>query len=86
MYQELLDIVRSGDEPEADTTSASDVSRAADNYHANMNVIAEESETEYPSFSQKRKPKHGGDDEFDAVIDNVLNSVHTYFRACFCAS
>ena len=39
-----------------------------------MPVVLEESETEYPSFSQK-KAKGGlkrGDSEFDEVIDNVL--------------
>ena len=57
MYQELLDIVRSGDQPEEEASSAStDITdhRALDNYHANMTVVPEESETEYPSFTAKR--------------------------------
>lgn len=58
MYQELLNIVRSGDEPEEEASSAStditDQYRAADNYTANMTVVPEESETEYPSFTAKR--------------------------------
>lgn len=60
MYSELLDIVRGAEQPdEEEASSAStDVTeyRAADNYAANMPIVAEESETEYPSFSAKRKP------------------------------
>ena len=59
MYSELLDIVRGAEDPDdTETGSAStDVTeyRAADNYAANMPIVAEESETEYPSFSVKKR-------------------------------
>ena len=71
MYQELLDIVRSSDEPD-DTSASSDATRPeskAHSYAANMPVVAEESETEYPSFSMKKKGPSKelkrGDSEFD---------------------
>ena len=59
MYQELLDIVRSGDQPDNEEASSASTDitepyRAADNYSANMPVVLEESETEFPSFSAKR--------------------------------
>lgn len=60
MYQELLDIVRNGDQPDEEASSAStDITEsqnrpAANNYSANMPVVLEESETEFPSFSAKK--------------------------------
>ena len=58
MYTELLDIVRNaeqaGEEANSESTDVTEY-RAADNYAANMPIVDEESETEYPSFSIKRK-------------------------------
>lgn len=75
MYQELLDIVRSEDQPVDDGASASTNTTVPNFYDANMPVVMEESETEFPSFSMKKK---GGaelkrnDSAFDSVIDSVL--------------
>ena len=60
MYKELLDIVRNGDQPEEEAGSTStDMTEprttAADQYASNMPVVVEESETEFPSFSAKKK-------------------------------
>lgn len=59
MYQELLDIVRNGDKPDEETSASTAVtdypSRAADNYSANMPIVAEVDEPEYPSFGGKAK-------------------------------
>ena len=71
MYQELLEIVA---ETEEDSGASTDATVAdSRGYAPNMPVVAEESETEYPSFNQK-KPSHlqRGDSEFDEVINNVL--------------
>jgi len=63
MYQELLEIVRSGDDEDESGTST-DATRP-DSY-SNMGVIVEESEPEFPSFSAKKKPGLlRGDSEFD---------------------
>jgi len=78
MYQELLDIVRNADQ--ADDASVSTDATAAKGYEANMPVVLEESETEYPSFSMKKRGGGAaakqnlrrGDSEFDEVIDQVL--------------
>lgn len=80
MYQELLDIVRSSEEPDDTSATSSDATRpestTSHNYVPNMPVVAEESETEYPSFSMKKKGAardlKRGDSEFDEVIDSVL--------------
>mgnify|MGYP001626723756 CR=1 FL=1 len=48
-----------------------------------MDVVVEESETEYPSFSMKKRGEHKqvkrSDSEFDQVVDQVLeeNKSHT---------
>ena len=50
MYQELLEIVA---EQEEDGGASTDVTVAdSRGYAPNMDVVAEESETEYPSFKQ----------------------------------
>ena len=77
MYQELLDIVRNVDEPPADDhiSASTDISGPR-GYEANMPVVVEESETEFPSFSMKKRGGaadiKGGDTEFDKVINTVL--------------
>ena len=75
MYQELLEIVAENEEDDSTT----DVTQVSDSrgYAPNMPVVAEESETEYPSFKQQKSGKSGGalqrgDSEFDEVINNVL--------------
>jgi len=78
MYQELLDIVRNADSPADDASTSTDATAAHKGYEANMPVVLEESETEYPSFSMKKRGQAGkrnlarGDSEFDEVIDQVL--------------
>lgn len=62
--------MRAADDEE-DQSTASNTTHP-ESVQPNMPAIAEESETEYPSFSQKL-PKFGREDsEFDQVIDSVL--------------
>ena len=49
MYAELLDIVRGADQPEDDVSGTS-TEATRNEYVANMPVVEEESEAEYPSF------------------------------------
>ena len=71
MYHELLDVVRN---PEAltDDDASTDATKSeisAAHYKANMPAILEESEPEFPSFSQKKKGFQRGDSEFDEVVE-----------------
>jgi len=82
MYKELLDIVRNSDQPD-DTSTSTDVTNRA--YAANLPVVLEESETEFPSFSMKKRGDarpnlKRGDSEFDEVIDQVLEENKQGFR------
>lgn len=79
MYQELLEIVAENEQNLDDEGSSTDVTAAESRgYAANMPVVMEESETEYPSFKQERKrgKMQRGDSEFDDVIDNVLGGAN----------
>lgn len=60
MYQELLEIIAESEQNQDDESGTSTDVTVADTrgYAANMPVVAEESETEYPSFKEK-KPAAG---------------------------
>ena len=62
-----------GADQDDDSGASTDLTQV-ESHGANMAVIAEESEPEYPSFNQKKKgdPRRAEDAEFDKVIDSVL--------------
>lgn len=73
MYQELLDIVRNADQ--ADDSTSTDTTNAS-RYYSNMPIVAEESETDLPSFAMKKKgadrKQKVRESAFDEIIDQVL--------------
>ena len=72
MYAELLDIVRGAEQPEDSDVSGTSTEATRYEYAANMPVVVEESEAEYPSFSENKKNMRRGDSEFEEVIKDVL--------------
>ena len=77
----MLEIVAESEQNLDDDSGASTDITAADSrgYAAVMPIVAEESETEYPSFDRKRK---NPDTQFEDVIDKVLaeNREENHFR------